>query len=173
MTYTRMTRAFTVAAAGAAAVLLGLGGPAGAAARTVSGPGGALPVKPPATVYVANIGVDGPGLSVNGRLQFGFPYFPLSLLLAMPGQLLTGDHRYAQLVALELAAILMAFAQPKGFGPIAAALFLREFTENVPWAHLDIAGPAYNEAGPFGYTPKGGTGFGVRTLVRLAETYTR
>ena len=34
-----------------------------------------------------------------------------------------------------------------------------------PWAHLDIAGPSYNEAGPFGYTPKGGTGFGVRTLV--------
>ena len=34
-------------------------------------------------------------------------------------------------------------------------------------------GPSYNEAGPFGYTPKGGTGFGVRTLVRLAETFTR
>ena len=42
-----------------------------------------------------------------------------------------------------------------------------------PWAHLDIAGPAFNEAGPYGYTPKGGTGFGVRTLVRLAETFTR
>jgi hypothetical protein len=63
-------------------------------------------------------------LLVNGRLQFGFPYFPLSLLLAMPGQLLAGDHRYAQLVALELAAILMAFARPGGFGLIAAALFL-------------------------------------------------
>jgi leucyl aminopeptidase len=59
-------------------------------------------------------------------------------------------------------------------GMLTAAQFLREFVpEGTPWAHLDIAGPAYNEAGPFGYTPKGGTGFGVRTLVRLAETYTR
>ena len=71
-----------------------------------------------------NVRFYGPGLSVNGRLQFGFPYFPLSLLLAMPGQLLAGDHRYAQLVALELTAILMAFARSKGFGPVAAALFL-------------------------------------------------
>ena len=45
--------------------------------------------------------------------------------------------------------------------------------EGIPWAHLDIAGPSFNDGGPFGYTPKGGTGFGVRTLVRLAETYTR
>ena len=42
--------------------------------------------------------------------------------------------------------------------------------EGIAWAHLDIAGPAFNEAGPVGYTPKGGTGVGVRTLVRLAET---
>ena len=59
-------------------------------------------------------------------------------------------------------------------GMLTAAQFLREFVpEGTPWAHLDIAGPSYNEAGPFGYTPKGGTGFGVRTLVRLAETFTR
>lgn len=66
----------------------------------------------------------GPGLSLDGRLQFGFPYFPVSLLLALPGQLLGGDHRYAQLAALELSAVLMAFARPRGFGGIAAALFL-------------------------------------------------
>jgi hypothetical protein len=66
----------------------------------------------------------GPGLAVRGRLHFGYPYFPLSLLLAMPGQLLAGDHRYAQLVALELAAVLMAFTRPNGFGVIAAVLFL-------------------------------------------------
>ncbi len=49
-------------------------------------------------------------------------------------------------------------------------LFLREFVgEGITWAHLDIAGPAFNEGGPFGYTPKGGTGSAVRTLVRLAE----
>lgn len=50
-------------------------------------------------------------------------------------------------------------------GAIAGALFLEEFVDGVPWAHLDIAGPAFAEKdGP--YTPRGGTGFGVRTLVR-------
>ncbi|WP_165990193.1 leucyl aminopeptidase [Streptomyces sp. YIM 98790] len=55
-------------------------------------------------------------------------------------------------------------------GGLSAGLFLKEFVaEGVPWAHLDIAGPAFNEGGAFGYTPKGGTGSSVRTLVRLAE----
>ena len=55
-------------------------------------------------------------------------------------------------------------------GGLVAGLFLREFVgEGIAWAHLDIAGPAFNEGGPFGYTPKGGTGSAVRTLVRLAE----
>lgn len=55
-------------------------------------------------------------------------------------------------------------------GGLVAGLFLREFVgEGITWAHLDIAGPAYNDGGPFGYTPKGGTGSAVRTLVRLAE----
>jgi leucyl aminopeptidase len=55
-------------------------------------------------------------------------------------------------------------------GGLVAGLFLKEFVdEDVLWAHLDIAGPAFNESGAFGYTPKGGTGSGVRTLVRLAE----
>jgi leucyl aminopeptidase len=55
-------------------------------------------------------------------------------------------------------------------GGLVAGLFLREFVgEGITWAHLDIAGPAFNEAAPFGYTPKGGTGTAVRTLVRLAE----
>lgn len=55
-------------------------------------------------------------------------------------------------------------------GGLVAGLFLREFIgEGITWAHLDIAGPAFNEGGPFGYTPKGGTGTAVRTLVRLAE----
>src|SRR5207344_3205983 len=66
----------------------------------------------------------GPGLSVDGRLHFGFPYFPLSLLVAMPGQLFDEDSRYAQLVAIELAAVLMAFTRPRGFGVVAAALYL-------------------------------------------------
>ncbi|MGW2176287.1 leucyl aminopeptidase [Streptomyces sp. NPDC005047] len=55
-------------------------------------------------------------------------------------------------------------------GGLVAGLFLREFVgEGIAWAHLDIAGPAFNEGGPFGYTPKGGTGTAVRTLVRVAE----
>ncbi|WOX24791.1 leucyl aminopeptidase [Streptomyces solicathayae] len=55
-------------------------------------------------------------------------------------------------------------------GGLVAGLFLKEFVgEGIAWAHLDIAGPAFNEGGPFGYTPKGGTGSSVRTLVKLAE----
>jgi len=58
---------------------------------------------------------------------------------------------------------------PPGPGGIAAALFLREFTAGLPWAHLDIAGPAradkaYDEVVP------GGTGFAARTLIALAES---
>ncbi|MEV8305903.1 leucyl aminopeptidase [Streptomyces flavidovirens] len=55
-------------------------------------------------------------------------------------------------------------------GGLVAGLFLQEFVgEDIAWAHLDIAGPAFNDGGPFGYTPKGGTGSAVRTLVALAE----
>ncbi|WP_112468949.1 leucyl aminopeptidase [Streptomyces triticisoli] len=55
-------------------------------------------------------------------------------------------------------------------GGLVAGLFLQEFVgDGITWAHLDIAGPAFNEQGPFGYTPKGGTGSAVRTLVRIAE----
>ncbi|MRJ77847.1 leucyl aminopeptidase [Aeromicrobium sp. SMF47] len=58
---------------------------------------------------------------------------------------------------------------PKPYGgTLFAAAFLREFVGDVPWAHLDIAGPSFNEGSAFDYTPVGGTGTGVRTLVRLA-----
>ena len=50
-------------------------------------------------------------------------------------------------------------------GAITAALFLAEFVGDTPWAHLDIAGPAFAEkANDLG--PKGGTGVPVRTIVR-------
>lgn len=60
---------------------------------------------------------------------------------------------------------------PPGPGGITAALFLRKFTAGLPWAHLDIAGPAraektYDEVVP------GATGFSTRTLVELAASYT-
>jgi leucyl aminopeptidase len=52
----------------------------------------------------------------------------------------------------------------RGAGAIVAALFMREFTSGVPWAHLDIAGTAFTERElPLG--PKGGTGVTVRTLL--------
>ncbi|MEU6882766.1 leucyl aminopeptidase [Streptomyces sp. NPDC046712] len=55
-------------------------------------------------------------------------------------------------------------------GGLVAGLFLKEFVgEGITWAHLDIAGPAFHEGAPYGYTPKGGTGSAVRTLVKLAE----
>ena len=60
-------------------------------------------------------------------------------------------------------------------GAITAALFLQEFVgevagQQIPWAHLDIAGPSFNDKAPYGYTPAGGTGHGVRTVVALAES---
>lgn len=50
-------------------------------------------------------------------------------------------------------------------GMLVAGLFLREFVGDTPWAHLDIAGPAFNDGAAYGYTPAGGTGVGVRTLL--------
>ena len=57
--------------------------------------------------------------------------------------------------------------RPGEAGSISAALLLREFVAEVPWVHLDIAGPARSEENSR-YLTKGGTGFGVRTLVSLA-----
>ena len=54
-------------------------------------------------------------------------------------------------------------------GMLSAAIFLQEFTDGAPWAHLDIAGPSFNEKSAFGYTPVGGTGVGVRTMLALLE----
>ncbi|MGA8257960.1 MAG: leucyl aminopeptidase [Nocardioides sp.] len=55
-------------------------------------------------------------------------------------------------------------------GGLFAAAFLREFTAGLPWAHVDIAGPAFNSGGPHGHITSGGTGFSVSTLVQLART---
>jgi leucyl aminopeptidase len=54
-------------------------------------------------------------------------------------------------------------------GMLVAGLFLREFVPaGVRWAHLDIAGPSFNDGQPHGYTPKGGTGAATRALVQIA-----
>ncbi|WP_166139262.1 leucyl aminopeptidase [Nocardioides ochotonae] len=54
-------------------------------------------------------------------------------------------------------------------GGLYAAAFLREFTAGLPWAHLDIAGPAYTSGGASGHVTSGGTGFAVATLVDYAR----
>jgi leucyl aminopeptidase len=53
---------------------------------------------------------------------------------------------------------------------IHAALFLRHFTGEVPWAHIDIAGPAQNERS-CGWRPRGCTGFGARLLAHVATDF--
>ena len=56
-------------------------------------------------------------------------------------------------------------------GMLVAGLFLKEFiSPELPWLHLDVAGPAYNEGEPYGYTPVGGTGIALRSLVALAQS---
>jgi len=54
-------------------------------------------------------------------------------------------------------------------GAITAGLFLEEFVDGKPWIHLDIAGPAFSDK-PFELGPKGGTGFGVRSLLTFLES---
>jgi leucyl aminopeptidase len=60
-------------------------------------------------------------------------------------------------------------------GMLVAGTFLQDFVgkqdngQPIPWAHLDIAGPAFNQGDPYGYTPKGGTGAAVAAFVQFAE----
>ncbi len=69
----------------------------------------------------------------------------------------------------------------KHSGMLLAGLFLQEFIltrsdadqRPIPWAHLDVCGPAFNSDAAHGYTPVGGTGTAVRTLVALAAEFGR
>jgi leucyl aminopeptidase len=55
-------------------------------------------------------------------------------------------------------------------GMLIGGHFLREFVPSgIDWAHLDVAGPADNGGAPYGYTPKGGTGAVLRTLIGVAS----
>jgi leucyl aminopeptidase len=74
---------------------------------------------------------------------------------------------YAKALDSETADI-MNVNETRKAGSIVAAQFLERFTGDVPWAHLDIAGTAWGTSRP--YTPKGGTGFGVRLFVALARS---
>jgi hypothetical protein len=66
----------------------------------------------------------GPGVVDGGRVRYGFPYPPLSLLLVVPAWALAGDPRLAQLVALVGAAALVARLRPGRTGALAAAVLL-------------------------------------------------
>jgi len=62
----------------------------------------------------------------------------------------------------------MVNAGPRWAGSITAALFLKEFTQDIPWAHIDIAGPAFLSKPQF-YCSSSATGYGVRLLVELLK----
>ncbi len=65
---------------------------------------------------------------------------------------------------------LRNIASAGGAGTLTAGLFLKEFVGDAPWVHLDIAGTARSSSDD-AETSKGGTGYGVRTLVELASTF--
>ena len=74
---------------------------------------------------------------------------------------------YGEQIKSEIADLVNSSGRPAG--SVTAALFLKEFTGGLPWAHLDIAGTAWlEEAKP--YLPKGPSGVAVRTLAELAFT---
>ncbi len=94
---------------------------------------------------------------VDAAGRAGEPSWPMPL----PAELRKGlDSEIADLVNTG----------PREGGMLTAGLFLKEFVaEGVRWAHLDIAGPAFNSGDAYGYTPHGGTGAAVRTFVQLLE----
>ncbi len=59
-----------------------------------------------------------------------------------------------------------------GGGALTAGLFLKEFVGDTPWVHIDLAGPAMADADD-SYVSRGGTGFGVRTLVELLDRFSK
>jgi leucyl aminopeptidase len=77
-------------------------------------------------------------------------------------------HRdYAAMIDGRYADIVNSTSERKAL-PITGAEFLHRFVGDVPWAHLDIAGVAYDTGWP--YARQGGSGFGVRLLVELASS---
>ena len=74
---------------------------------------------------------------------------------------------YRESLKSEIADMLNSPGRPGG--AITAAMFLKEFVGQTPWAHLDIAGTAWNEE-TRAWAPKGATGVMIRTLVEVART---
>ncbi len=80
------------------------------------------------------------------------------------------EERYREQIISDTAD-LRNIATSRYGGVLTAGLFIREFVNNTPWVHLDIAGPAYAERPMASYLGKGATGHGVRTLVELVENF--
>jgi leucyl aminopeptidase len=79
------------------------------------------------------------------------------------------DDEYREMIKGTIADI-QNISSGKGGGAITGAMFIREFVNDVPWVHLDIAGTAWlDDAKP--WMAKGATGVGVRTLVDLAMNF--
>jgi leucyl aminopeptidase len=106
-------------------------------------------------------GVMGSDKSLVDRLvelggEAGDPAWPLPLVAD-----------YKEQLASPIADLKNAGGRPAG--AITAGLFLREFADGTPWAHLDIAGSAWSDRS-VPYAAKGATGFGVRLLAALAAS---
>ena len=84
-----------------------------------------------------------------------------------------------QLLSTDVADIANVKMGSTAAGMLIAGVFLQEFVgtksdgSRIPWVHLDIAGPASNDGAGFGYTGKGPTAVTVRTLIALAEQFSR
>jgi leucyl aminopeptidase len=79
------------------------------------------------------------------------------------------------IIASDVADIANAKIGNTAGGMLIGGIFLREFVgvddsgNRIPWAHLDIAGPANNGTAPYGFVPKGATGTMVRTLIETVQ----
>lgn len=78
------------------------------------------------------------------------------------------DDGYAEQIKSDIADVKNVGGRPAG--TITAAMFLKKFVKDTPWAHLDIAGTAWAEKDS-PYCPKGATGVGVRLLIQLARDW--
>jgi leucyl aminopeptidase len=124
------------------------------------------------TRYGAVMGEDGlVGRVVEAAEASGELLWPMPL----PGEL-------RATINSEVADIANANPGNTAGGMLLAGVFLQEFvgrtadaedSPRIPWAHLDIAGPAKGPASPFGFTGKGPTAVTVRALIRLAEDFSR
>jgi leucyl aminopeptidase len=98
---------------------------------------------------------------VDAALTAGESMWPLPIPAEMLDKLKTHS---------KVADLANITGEPWG-GALAAAAFLGDFVaDGIDWVHLDVAGPAFNEGGASDYTPAGGTGYAVRTLVELAAS---